>query len=261
MKHLLTGDEFSGEEVFNLVQLGIKVKEESKNYYNALERKGILLLFQKTSTRTSLSFQSAINQTGGYAVSLDWDRSNFSISPIHYEARYVSRNIDLIAARLIHHSDLKILANGSTVPVINGCDEKYHPCQGLGDLMSIFEVKRTFDNIQLTYVGVHNNVANSLIINCLKLGVKLNLLTPIVNERSWDAELMSRAKTSGLIDIVTDLSQVIDKTDFIYTDTWIDMENFYNPGICRGEGSQDKYYDEISDKSSKSCKSTTFYHA
>ncbi|MFT0804120.1 ornithine carbamoyltransferase [Bacillus swezeyi] len=228
MKHLLTLKEFSGGDILEIIQQGIKMKENKEDYFNLCKNKGLLLLFQKTSTRTNLSFQSAINQLGGYSVDLNWNSSNFSISPIQYEARYVSRNCDLIMARLKKHEDLKELAKYSSVPVINGCCEKYHPTQTLADVMTIYEYKQTFDGVTVTFVGVHNNVVNSLIIASLKLGFKLNLITPIINDDSWDDELMKEVKQSDLVQSFDNIEEVIQDTDFIYTDTWVDMEYFNN---------------------------------
>ncbi|UVI29450.1 ornithine carbamoyltransferase [Paenibacillus spongiae] len=144
MKHLLTLKELDKQTLTAIIQQGIEIKNKPERYYRACERKGLLMLFQKTSTRTNLSFQSGIQQMGGYPVTMDWNSSNFRISPIKYEARYASRNCDFIMARLKNHSDLLQLAEHSRVPVINGCCEKYHPCQALADFMTIYEVKGTF---------------------------------------------------------------------------------------------------------------------
>lgn len=228
MNHFLTMQELDGNALMSLIRDGLAIKQHPERYANACERKGVLMLFQKTSTRTNLSFQSGINQMGGYAVPMDWNASNFSISPIQYEARYVSRNCDFIVARLKKHADLRELAAYATVPVINGCCDRYHPCQALTDLMTVYEVAGTFDGITLTYVGILNNVANSLIAGCLTLGVRLQLVTPIINEASWDGELMDRAKASGLVTRTDSLSEAISRSDFVYTDTWIDMEYMNN---------------------------------
>ncbi|QGQ95280.1 ornithine carbamoyltransferase [Paenibacillus psychroresistens] len=228
MQHLLSLKELNKPDLFAIIQKAIEIKLNSRSYYQACERKGLLMLFQKTSTRTNLSFQSGINQMGGYSVPLDWDSSNFSISPIQYEARYASRNCDLIMARLKKHADLLELAKYSSVPVINGCCEKYHPCQALADLMTIYEVSGTFKEITVTYVGIHNNVANSLIAGCITLGINLLLVTPIINQPSWDEELMQSAYKSGHIESVKSLEAAIAKSDFVYTDTWVDMEHFTN---------------------------------
>ncbi|NBD24385.1 ornithine carbamoyltransferase [Paenibacillus glycinis] len=228
MNHFLSLQELNRDELTTIIQTGIAIKQHPERYANACDRKGVLMLFQKTSTRTNLSFQSGINQMGGYAVPMDWNASNFSISPIRYEARYVSRNIDFIVARLKKHSDLQELAAYATVPVINGCCERYHPCQALADLMTIYEVSGTFANITVTYVGILNNVANSLIAGCLTLGIRLLLVAPIVNEASWDGELMDRAIGSGFVERMDSLPEAVAQSDYVYTDTWIDMEHFHS---------------------------------
>lgn len=227
MNHLISLKEWDAAAIHSIIEQGIAIKSSPERFYHAAERKGLLMLFQKTSTRTNLSFQSGINQMGGYAVVMDWDASNFSLSPIQYEAQYASRNSDVIMARLKKHSDVLELAKYSEVPVINGCCEKYHPCQALADLMTIYEVTGTFKGITLTYVGIHNNVANSLVAGCMTLGVKLLLVTPIINPPSWDEELMRQAYRSGFIEQADSLTEAVSQSDFVYTDTWIDMEFFH----------------------------------
>ncbi|MNH89047.1 Ornithine carbamoyltransferase [compost metagenome] len=224
--HLLSLKELDKDTLCSIIQKGIEIKHKPQNYDHAFERKGLLMLFQKSSTRTNLSFQSGVNQMGGYVVPMDWDSSNFRLSPIQYEVRYASRNCDVIMARLKKHADLLELAQYSMVPVINGCCDKYHPCQALADLMTIYEVKGTFEDVTVTYVGIHNNVVNSLIAGCITLGIQLLLVTPIINEASWDEDLMRQAYQSGFVKNVQSLSEAVRQTDFIYTDTWVDMEYF-----------------------------------
>jgi len=227
VNHLLSLKELDKDMLQSIIQMGIEIKKNPHKYYHACERKGLLMLFQKTSTRTNLSFQSGINQLGGYSVTMDWDSSNFSISPIQYEAQYASRNCDVIMARLKKHSDLLELAKYSKVPVINGCCDKYHPCQALADLMTIYEISGTFSGITLTYVGIHNNVANSLVSGCTSLGIKLLLVTPIINPPSWDEELMQTAYASGHVENLNSLAEAVARSNFVYTDTWVDMELFH----------------------------------
>lgn len=234
MNHLLSLKELDKDTLRSIIEQGLVIKKSPEPFYEACRRKGLLMLFQKTSTRTSLSFQSGINQMGGYSVVMDWDSSNFSLSPIRYEARYVSRNCDIIMARLKKHADLLELARYSTVPVINGCCDKYHPCQALADLMTIYEVSGTFAGLCLAYVGIHNNVANSLVAGCMTLGIKLLLVTPILNPPSWDEELMQAAYRSGYVEKVDQLSEAVARSDYMYTDTWIDME-FYHESHYQDE--------------------------
>jgi ornithine carbamoyltransferase len=215
------------DTLLSIIEMGIEIKKNPGNYNYACERKGLLMLFQKTSTRTNLSFQAGMNQLGGYSVTMDWDSSNFSLSPIRYEAQYASRNCDVIMARLKKHSDLLELARYSNVPVINGCCDKYHPCQALADLMTVYEVSGTFSGITITYVGIHNNVANSLIAGCISLGIKLLLVTPVINTPSWDEDLMQTAIQSGYVETLDSLSEAVSRSHYVYTDTWVDMEFFH----------------------------------
>lgn len=231
-RNVLRMGDLSGDEIRHILAKALTIKADPGIYRSAVDAKGLLLLFEKTSTRTTLSFQSAMARMGGYSVVLDWNSSNFAISPIKHEVRYASRNSDLIVARLKSHVDLKILAENSRVPVINGCDNLQHPTQALADFMTIQEVAGSLQDVHLGYVGVHNNVANSLLEGCLLLGIRLTLVTPIVNEEAKDDDLLARAQDSGLVTWSEDLA-VVDALDFVYTDTWIDMENFHAPEYVR----------------------------
>lgn len=104
LPHILSLQELDKETLFSIILKGLEIKKDPEAYYHHCERKGLLMLFQKSSTRTALSFHSGIHQMGGYAVNMDWDASNFSISPIQYEAQYASRNCDVIMARLKKNS-------------------------------------------------------------------------------------------------------------------------------------------------------------
>jgi len=132
-------------------------------------------------------------------------------------------------ARLLYNSDLNKIAKNSHVPVINGCDEKYHPSQAIADLITIKEKKGKLTGVKLVYVGVHNNVANSLIEACTKTGVKITTVCPIFNEASRDNELLSDAEKTGLWESTLDLKKAVLDADFVYTDTWVDMEFFTDP--------------------------------
>jgi ornithine carbamoyltransferase len=132
-------------------------------------------------------------------------------------------------ARLLRNSDLRAMAEASLVPVINGCDEKYHPCQAIADLMTIKEKLGTLKGVKLVYVGVHNNVCNSLIVGCTKTGVEITTVTPIKNEPSMDRELIEAAEKTGLYKTTLDVKSAVKDADIVYTDTWVDMEFFLDP--------------------------------
>jgi ornithine carbamoyltransferase len=227
--HLINFKELSGQELGALVDLGIEVKGNPKKYLKTFEGKSAALIFQKTSTRTRVSFEVAMTQLGGHALYIDWRTTNFALADITDELQYLSRNVDCIMARLLCDSDLVKMANASRVPVINGCDEKYHPSQALADLITIKEKHGKLKGAKLVYIGVHNNVTNSLIEGCTKTGVKLTTVTPIFNEAARDDELLAEAKKTGLWQTTLDVKKAVADADFVYTDTWIDMEFFTDP--------------------------------
>jgi ornithine carbamoyltransferase len=227
--HLLNFKELSSRELNALVDMGIEVKANPKKYQKTLEGKSAALIFQKTSTRTRVSFEVAMTQLGGHGLFIDWRTTNFTMADLADEMGYLSRNVDCIMARLLCNTDLVKMAKASRVPVINGCDEKYHPSQAIADLITMKEKKGTLKGVKLVYVGVHNNVCNSLIEGCTKTGAKLTTVTPIFNEASRDDELMEEAKKTDLWESTLDLTKAVADADFVYTDTWIDMEFFTDP--------------------------------
>lgn len=221
--------EFSGDDLVDMVDKAIAIKGSPDKYTNLLERQTLAMLFQKTSTRTRVSFEVAMTQLGGHAIHLDWRTTNFTLAEIEDEIRYLSRNVHIIMARLFKHVDLEKTAAASRVPVINGCTEKYHPCQAFSDLMTIKEKKGRLEGLRLVYVGVQNNVCNSLIRGCTEVGMKITVVAPIVHEPSVDKELLGEAEESGLYQATLDIEKAIDEADIVYTDTWVDMEFFLDP--------------------------------
>ncbi|MGD6932809.1 MAG: ornithine carbamoyltransferase [Candidatus Bathyarchaeia archaeon] len=227
--HLLNFKELPNQELTQLVDTAIEIKNYPKKYAKTLEGKTAALIFQKTSTRTRVSFEVAMTQLGGHGLFMDWRATNFSMADPTDEIGYLSRNVDCIMARLLYNSDLNKMAKASRVPVINGCDEKYHPSQAIADLITMKEKKGTLQGTKLVYVGVHNNVANSLIEACTKTGAKITTVCPIFNEASRDDELLKEAEKTGLWEATLDLKKAVSDADFVYTDTWVDMEFFTDP--------------------------------
>jgi ornithine carbamoyltransferase len=170
-----------------------------------------------------------MTQLGGHGLYIDWRTTNFALADIGDETQYLSRNVDCIMARLMRNADLQQMAKASHVPVINGCDEKYHPSQAIADLITVKEKKGRLKGAKLIYIGIHNNTCNSLVEGCTKTGVKIVTVTPIFNEPTRDDELLEEAKRSGLWETSLDVKQAVKDADFVYTDTWIDMEFFTDP--------------------------------
>ena len=231
--HLINFKGLSGQQIMEIIDKGIEIKHNPEKYQDSLKGRSLAMIFQKTSTRTRVSFEVAMTQLGGHAIYMDWRATNFTLADIYDETRYLSRNVDCILARLLKNSDLQVMAKASRVPVINGCDEKYHPSQAIADLITMKEKKGTLKNVKLVYVGIHNNVCNSLIEACTKVGVEITTVTPIFNEPSRDDELLEEAKKTGLYKTTLDLKEAIKDADFVYTDTWVDMEFFLDPKYAR----------------------------
>jgi ornithine carbamoyltransferase len=227
--HLINFKDLTGRQLTDIVEKGIDIKHNPQKYRTELEGKSSALIFQKTSTRTRVSFEVAMTQLGGHALFIDWRTTNFALADISDETHYLSRNVDCIMARLIRNADLQEMASASRVPVINGCDEKYHPSQAIADLITIKERKGSLLEAKLVYIGIHNNVCNSLIEGCTKTGVKITTITPIFNEPARDEELLKEAKNTGLWENTLDVKRAVKDADFVYTDTWIDMEFFADP--------------------------------
>ena len=227
--HLINFMELSPQQLNAFIDLGIKVKRNPEKYMKALTSKSLALIFQKTSTRTRVAFEVAMTQLGGHALFIDWRTTNFTLADIYDETQYLSGNVDCIMARLLRNAELQRMAKASRVPVINGCDEKYHPSQAIADLITIKEKKGTLKGVKLVFIGIHNNVCNSLIEGCTKTGVKLTTVTPFVNDQARDEELMEAAKKTGLWQTTLDARKAVKDADFVYTDTWIDMEFFTDP--------------------------------
>jgi ornithine carbamoyltransferase len=212
-----------------MIDKGIEIKRNPEEHRKALDGKSLALIFQKTSTRTRVSFEVAMTQLGGHALFIDWRTTNLALADLTDEIQYLSRNVDCIMARLMKNADLQTMTKASRVPVINGCDEKYHPSQAIADLITVKERKSKLKGIKVVYVGIHNNVCNSLIEGCTMTGAKITTVTPMFNEPTRDNELLENAKRTGLWETKSDVKEAVKDADFVYTDTWVDMEFFTDP--------------------------------
>ena len=227
--HLLTLKNLSPKQIEKIVDSSLEVKKKPQDFEFVLEDNSLGMIFQKTSTRTRLSFEVAMTQLGGHSIYMDWMSTNLVLADLDDEIKSISGYVDAIMARMLKSSDLATMSRASTVPVINGCDEKYHPCQIIADLVTIKEKKGHLKGLKIVYIGVHNNICNSLIEGCTKVGMKITVITPVINDASIDIELVENAKTTGLFEQSLDVKATIQDADIVYTDTWIDMEFFLDP--------------------------------
>lgn len=230
MRHLISLKEQSKEDLLTILNLAkrLKAKRQSGESVDILHNQTEIMLFQKTSTRTRLSFEQAMTELGGHAIYLDGRTSQMSIGAEFYdEIQATMRYCHILMFRALKAADVITAASINRVPVIDACSEKYHPAQGLGDFLTMIEHSGGLQNVKkITYLGIENNVSNSLAIICAKLGVEMNIVAPLVNEPSVDAELNDIGTKSGLVKRTLNLSEALKDTNYIHTDTWIDMEFF-----------------------------------
>lgn len=235
--HLITLKDWSETEIRETVDNCIKIKNHPEKYRHAASGLSLALLFQKTSTRTRCTGEIGIVQLGGNAIYLDWRTTNFGLADLGDEMHVLSDYVDVILARFLIHSDARQAADAALVPVINGCCDRYHPTQAFGDLMTIQEHIGKLEGAKVCFIGVHNNVCNSLIAAGMKVGLEVTVIAPEVNPAAIDEEMWAEAKQNGCYKpISTDklgtksaLQEVIAENDVVYTDTWIDMEFFTDP--------------------------------
>ena len=227
--HLVTLKDWSSEDVQDAVQRSLEIKKNPAQFAATMSGQTLAMLFQKTSTRTRCAGEVGMTQLGGHAMYMDWRNTNFSLADLGEEIRVLSRYADLVVVRLLEHADVVRAASVSEVPLMNGCCNRYHPMQGLADLMTIQETFGRMEGIRLTYVGALNNVCNSLVAAGLKVGMKVTAVTPEVNTVAEDRELYAQAARASLFERADDLRSALESSDVVYTDTWIDMEYFTDP--------------------------------
>lgn len=227
-RHLLTLYDFTKEELKLFLKAGEELKLKSKMGEKTpiLSGKKLGMIFEKPSTRTRVSFEVAMYELGGHAIYLSSNELQLRRGEtIADTARVLSRYLDGIMARVFSHKDLVELAKHSTIPVINGLSDMFHPCQVLGDLLTIKEKKGKLEGIKLTYVGDGNNVCHSLMIGGVKMGLKVVVSTP--KEYQPDPEVVRMAKEcekdGGELHLIEDPIEAVKDSDVIYTDVWVSM--------------------------------------
>lgn len=224
MKHLLKLSDLSAQEIMEILNLADQLKFEQKNgiAHHRLQGKNLAMIFSKSSTRTRVSFEVGIQQLGGNALFLSTaDIQLGRGEPICDTARVLSRYVDGIMIRTFKQSDVEDLAKYGSIPVINGLTDYCHPCQVLADLMTIREYKSSFKGLKLCFVGDGNNMANSLIVGCIKMGIRVAVACP--DGYRPDADLIAWGEKQGMLQVTSDLQAAAKDSDVIYTDVWASM--------------------------------------
>ncbi|MBR7185703.1 MAG: ornithine carbamoyltransferase [Clostridia bacterium] len=224
MNHLLKLSDLSGEEILDILNLADQLKYEQHNGipHPHLAGKTLGMIFTKSSTRTRVSFEVGMYQLGGQALFLSGSDIQLGRGePIRDTARVLSRYLDGIMIRTFKQSDVEELAEYGSIPIINGLTDFCHPCQVLADLMTIREKKGSFKGLKLCFIGDGNNMANSLIAGCIRLGIEVAIGCP--DTYRPDEGIMAEGFASGLLTVTSDIFAAAKDADVIYTDVWASM--------------------------------------
>lgn len=224
MKHLLKLSDLSGQEIISLLNMADQLKYEKKNgiAHEHLKGKTLGMIFEKSSTRTRVSFEVGMYELGGNALFLSSNDLQIGRGePVEDTARVLSRYLDGIMIRTFKQKEVEDLAKYGSIPIINGLTDYCHPCQVLADLMTIREFKKSFNNLKFCYIGDGNNMANSLIVGCIKLGIKVCVACP--KDFCPDENIMKWASENGDFTCTENILEAAKDADILYTDVWASM--------------------------------------
>ncbi len=224
MKHLLKLADLTREEILSILNLADQLKYERKHgiFKDYLKGKKLGMIFQKSSTRTRVSFEVGMYELGGNALFLsNRDLQIGRGEPVQDTARVLSRYLDAIMIRTFAQSEVEDLARYGSIPVINGLTDYCHPCQVLADLMTIRERKGAFKGLKMCFIGDGNNMANSLMVGAVKTGMSFSIACPEGYEP--DAQLMAWAKENGTFTLTRSVQEAAEDADVLYTDVWASM--------------------------------------
>lgn len=225
-EHLLTLKDLSKDQILNLLQLAAKMKAYPTAYQNALTGKSVVMLFEKQSLRTRVSFDIGLNKLGAHAVYLDQQSGGLGVrEAVKDFGGNISTWADAIVARVFKQSTLEGLANGGSVPVVNALSDLYHPCQALADFLTLQEKLDDPCKAKLAYVGDGNNVTHSLMILAAKIGAEMVVVTPpgysVDGQVVVDCQAINK-ESGGKLTLSNDVA-AMKGVDAIYADTWISM--------------------------------------
>ncbi len=224
MKHLLKMLDMSQEEIIDILNLADQLKYELKHGipHPMLKGKSLGMIFQKASTRTRVSFETGMYQLGGHALFLSADDLQIGRGePVEDTARVLSRYIDGIMIRTFAQKEVEDLAEYGSIPIINGLTDLSPPCQVLADLMTIREFKGSFDGLKMCYIGDGNNMANSLIVGGLKVGMQVSVACP--EGYRPDPMVMDFAQKDPGFSITNVPLEAAKDADILLTDVWASM--------------------------------------
>lgn len=229
MIHLITLRDWSGKQIEEVLDLAAEMKKVPEKFQDVMRRKMLVMIFEKPSLRTRVSFETGMCQMGGDAIYYDMSTSPLGVGKetIHDTVKTLSRYADLIMARLYEHERIEEMARYSQIPVINGLTNFSHPCQIVADLLTIREHRGSLEGRMLAYLGdAKNNVTHSLLYGCSKMGVNIRIGCPEGEDYSPLPEVLSAAleagKQSGAsVKVTHNPLEAIEGADVVYTDSWM----------------------------------------
>jgi len=224
MKHLLKLADLDKGDILDILNLADQLKYENQHgiEHHHLKGKTLGMIFQKSSTRTRVSFETGMYQLGGQALFLsNRDLQIGRGEPVQDTARVLSRYLDGIMIRTFAQKEVEDLAEYGSIPIINGLTDYCHPCQVLADLMTIREYKKSFDGLKFCFIGDGNNMANSLIVGAISMGMECAIACP--KDYHPDAQIMAWAKENGTFTCSEDILACAKDADVVYTDVWASM--------------------------------------
>ena len=228
-KHILSLQDLDLNEIISILDFAAMLKKESKTglYRKLLEGKTLGMVFQKPSTRTRVSFEIGMFQLGGHAIYLGTNDMQLSKGEtIEDTARTLSLYLDCLMARVYDHRELEKLSKYSSIPIINGLSDLFHPCQILADLLTIREYKKKFNGLNLAWIGDGFNVCNDLLIGCAKTGINITAACPSGYEPpEWIVNISKKegTKTGSIIKVTNDPISAVQEADIVATDTFVSL--------------------------------------
>ena len=226
MEHLLTLEQLSKEEILDILNLADQLKFQKKNgiAHPILQGKTLGMIFQKSSTRTRVSFEVGMHELGGQALFLSSrDLQIGRGEPVQDTARVLSRYLDGIMIRTFAQKEVEDLAKYGSIPVVNALTDYCHPCQVLADLMTIREFKGGFEGLKATFIGDGNNMANSIIVGCLRLGMKVSIASPKGYEVCQHIIDFAHNEYPGMFEMTNDPLTAAMNADVVFTDVYASM--------------------------------------
>ena len=224
MKHLLKLLDLTGEEIIEILNLADQLKYELKHgiEHKHLAGKTLGMIFEKASTRTRVSFETGMYQLGGLPIFLSANDLQIGRGePVQDTARVLSRYLNGIMIRTFEQSEVEALAEYGSIPIINGLTDFCHPCQILADLMTIREYKGSLEGLKMCFIGDGNNMMNSLIVGCLKVGMKVSVACPEGYEP--DQRVLDFAKAYDCFELLRRPIEAAKDADVVITDVWASM--------------------------------------